>query len=170
MGATMPVTAKERRGKVKSQTRRNRRAGRHDQTRPPSRSSQLAAIHPNHQVRQIQPAYQARIRELRADGATDGVRLNAASEKDFWHFVNSPPAAGKGSLVLLDNGNLRALWKGEATGQLGVQFLGGGMAEYVIFRRRPEAEKVSQAAGLDTLDGVKRLIDAFDLSQLAGQR
>ena len=102
----------------------------------------------------IRRAYQARIRELRADGETDGVMLNAASEKDFWHFVNSPPAAGKGSLVLLDNGNLRALWKGEGLGQLGVQFLGDGMAEYVIFRRRPEAEKVSQAAGVDTLDGL----------------
>ena len=129
MGATMPVTAKVRWGKGKSQTRRNRRGGRHDQTRPPSRTSRLAALHPNHQVRRIRPAYQARIRELQADGATDGVRLNAASEKDFWHFVNSRPAAGKGSLVLLDNGNLRALWKGEGLGQLGVQFLGDGMAE-----------------------------------------
>lgn len=170
MGATMPVTAKGRRGKIKSRTQHSRRGGRRGQTRPPSRAIRLSGVHPNHQVRQSHPAYQSRIRELQADGATDGVMLNAASEKDFWHFVNSPPAAGKGSLVLLDNGNLRALWKGEGPGQLGVQFLGDGMAEYVIFRRRPEAEKESRAAGVDTLDGVKRLINAFDLSQLAGRQ
>ena len=109
----------------------------------------------------IRSAYQNRIVELQADGAADGVVLNANSEKDFWHFVNSLPTARKGSLVLLDNGNLRVLWKGDAPSQLGLQFLGGGMVEYVIFQRRPETEIVSRAAGIATQDGVKRQINAF---------
>lgn len=161
MGATMPVTDKGRRSKVKSRTHHNRRGGRTSQIHHSSRAIQLPEVRPNRYVRQIHRSYQTRIRELQVDGAADDIALNAASEKDFWHFINSLSAAPKGSLVMLDNGNLRALWKGKTPNQVGLQFLGGGMAEYVIFRRRPEMEKISRAAGIDTLNGVKRQINAF---------
>jgi hypothetical protein len=66
----------------------------------------------------------------------------------------------------MDNGNLRAVWRGEDTSRLGIQFLGNQSVEYVIFKRRQGAKEVSRAAGFDTLDGFKKQIQAFDLKAL----
>ena len=63
----------------------------------------------------------------------------------------------------MDNGNLRTVWKDENGAHLGLQFLGGGWVQYVIFKRRNKAELVSRVAGCDTLKGLQYLIDAFQL-------
>ena len=110
--------------------------------------------------------YRERIAELREYGVEDDVTVNPASEKDFWAFVKSLPNARPGSLVLMDNGNLRAVWEGKGESHLALQFLGGRMIQYVIFKRRPRAGKVSRVAGADTFDGIKRQIDAFELKSL----
>ena len=52
------------------------------------------------------------------------------------------------------------------TRHVALQFLGGGHVQYVIFKRRPGAAKVSRVAGTDTFDGIKRQVEAFDLNQL----
>lgn len=120
-------------------------------------------------TRQTYRAYRSRIEELREYGEDEGLIINDASEKDFWAFVKSLPASRKGSLVLMDNGNLRALWKGEQESHLGLQFLGDRMVEYVIFKRRKRARKVSRVAGADTFDGIKRQIESFELSSMLSQ-
>lgn len=125
-------------------------------------------IRPGKLIPEVRQTYRNRIAELREYGVEDGVIVNPASEKDFWAFVKSLPTARPGSLVLMDNGNLRAVWKGERGSHLGLQFLGRRMVEYVIFKRRPRASKVSRVAGADTFDGIKRQIDAFELSALLG--
>lgn len=108
-------------------------------------------------------AYKVRIEELRADAAQDGYGLNAASERDFWHFIRSEPFIRKGNLVLMDNGNLRAVWKDEHGTHIGLQFLGGRSVQYVIFKRRAAAIEISRVAGRDSLEGVKRQFAAFEL-------
>ena len=129
---------------------------------------------PNHRNQAAQAdardlqAYRSRIEELREYGEDEGVIVNEASEKDFWAFVKTLPASRKGSLVLMDNGNLRALWKGERESHLALQFLGGREIQYVIFKRRKRAKNVSRVAGTDTFDGIKRHIDAFELSEILG--
>jgi len=120
-------------------------------------------------TRKTYQAYRSRIAELREYGEDEGVAINKASEKDFWDFVRSLPSVRRGSLVLMDNGNLRALWKGEQESQLGLQFLGGRMMEYVIFKRRKRAKNVSRVAGADTFDGVRRQIEAFELYAMLGR-
>lgn len=117
-------------------------------------------------TRETYQAYRSRIAELRECGDNEGVTINEASEKDFWAFVKSLPFARRGSLVLMDNGNLRALWRGEQESQMGLQFMGDRMVEYVIFKRRKRARKVSRVAGADTFDGVKPQIDTFELNTL----
>lgn len=114
-------------------------------------------IRPGKLIPEVRQTYRNRIAELREYGVEDGVIVNPASEKDFWAFVKSLPTARPGSLVLMDNGNLRAVWKGDQGSHLGLQFLGRRMVEYVIFKRRPRAKQVSRVAGADTFDGVKRL-------------
>ena len=125
-------------------------------------------IRPGKLIPEIRQTYRSRIAELREYGVEDGIIVNPASEKDFWSFVKSLSDARPGSLVLMDNGNLRAVWKGEQGSYLGLQFLGRRMVEYIIFKRRPRASKVSRVAGADTFDGIKRQIDAFELSALLG--
>ena len=108
----------------------------------------------------------SRIEALQEDAAFEGITINIASERDFWSFVMSIPASQKASLVLLDNGNLRAIWKDSAKNHVGIQFLGNGKVQYVIFKRRPGAADVSRVADIETLEGVKAKIRAFDLESL----
>lgn len=111
-------------------------------------------------------AYQNRIEELRRFAELDGFSVNEASEKDFWSFSNSLPFAREAELVLSDNGNLRAIWDDEDGNHLGLQFLGNGMLQYVIFRQRTGNNHVSRMAGRETFDGVKRQMRKFKLEPL----
>lgn len=115
---------------------------------------------PVHEVdeRQMRQAYQRRIEFLCREAALDGFTMNADSERDFWAFIRSIPSSQKASLVLWDNGHLRAVWKGAEESHLGLRFLGDQRVEYVIFKRFPAAEKVSRVAGFDTFDGIKNLL------------
>ena len=115
---------------------------------------------------QVLQAYSVRLKYLRSEAELDGFSVNQASEKDFWLFFRSTPFLRKAGVILMDNGNLRAVWRGEDTSRLGIQFLGNQSVEYVIFKRRQDAKEVSRAAGFDTLDGFKKQIQAFDLKAL----
>ena len=111
-------------------------------------------------------AYTSRIKLLQDEAAHDGYVLNLASEIDFKEFLRATPSIRKGNLVLMDNGNLRAIWKCEQGARLGLQFLGGRMVQYVIFKRRQKEQAISRVTGRDSLEGLKRQIDAFELHSL----
>ena len=111
-------------------------------------------------------AYQDRIKVLRYEGKVDGITLNDRSEEDFYLFVKSAPYTRRASLVLIDNGNLRAVWRDDDGNHVGVQFRGGQSASYVIFKHRPPTADVSRVSGKDTLDGVKQQIHTFGLDTL----
>lgn len=108
-------------------------------------------------------AYHHRIETLRNDAEIEGLAVNNASEENFWSFIGLIPSARKAELVMMDNGNFRAVWKNKSGDHLGVQFLGEQMAEFVIFKHRSSAASVSRVAGIDTLEGVITQIQAFDL-------
>ncbi|WP_171182280.1 hypothetical protein [Ruegeria sp. HKCCD8929] len=111
-------------------------------------------------------AYKIRIEALCAHAVQEGYSLNAASKHDFWRFICSEPFIRKGNLILMDNGNLRAMWRDQHRNHIGLQFIGGRMVQYVIFKRREAVAKISRVAGRDSFDGVKRQIQAFDLQSL----
>ncbi len=111
-------------------------------------------------------AYRSRIKALCADAADEGYSLRSESERGFWEFIKGKPRLRRGSLVLMDNGNLRAVWKNDQGAHVGLQFLGEGMVQYVIFKRRNGAQPISRATGRDTLDGFRCQIDAFQLKSL----
>ncbi len=119
-------------------------------------------------ARRAYHAYRLRIEALRSDAALDGFSVNEASKDDFWSFVGASSCAQKAGLVLMDNGNLRAVWKGDNGSHVGLQFLGGRLVEYAIFKRRQAAKYISRVAGCDTLDGIKKQIRAFDLTAMMG--
>ena len=111
-------------------------------------------------------AYRRRIEDLRDYGEDDGIRVNEDSEGDFWSFVHSAPLSERAALFLMDNGNLRAVWKDRDLSHIGIQFLGQQKAEYVIFNRKKGSEDIFRAADIDTLSGVRKQIHAFDLTSL----
>ena len=101
-------------------------------------------------------AYQLRIGELSRLGIEEGITLNKASERDFWAFMDSARYSQRAGLVMMDNGDLRAVWKGDDGSHLALHFLGNQTVRYVIFRRRPASKYVSRVAGSDTFDGIKQ--------------
>ena len=111
-------------------------------------------------------AYERRIEVLKMEAALEGSSFNRASEMAFSQFFARNPFLRYGSLFLMGNGNLRAVWKGEEGAHVGLQFLGNGSVQYVIFRHRQPSLPVSRVCGCDTLDGIKRQIDAFDLDNV----
>ena len=111
-------------------------------------------------------AYMARMKQLQNEALHDGYAMNLTSEVDFRQFIQSAPEIRKGNLVLMDNGNLRASWKDGQRAHLGLQFLGGGMVQYVIFKCRTQGQQTSRVAGRDSLEGVERQIEAFELHSL----
>ena len=118
------------------------------------------------QANNTRKAYAQRIEDLHNEAALDGIEVNAASERDFWSFVTLGDPDRRAGVMLLDNGNFRAVWKGDDATHVGLQFLGDGRAEYVIFKRRPATTDISRVAGNDTLEGIKRQIHTFDLTSL----
>ena len=111
-------------------------------------------------------AYRSRIEELRRFATLDGFSVNKASERDFWSFLTSMPFVCKAEMVLLDNGNLRVIWDDEDGNHIGLQFLGNGRLQYVIFRRQKGSSRVSRVAGRDSFDGVRRQVRLFELESL----
>ena len=114
------------------------------------------------------PEYAARIEVLREEAATDGIAINGASERDFWAFVGWGKRVKGAQVVLMDNGNLRAVWEGRGGSHVGLQFRGDETVVYVIFSRRAGASGMSRVAGVDTLEGVKAQVRAFDLESVLG--
>jgi len=136
---------------------------------PPPDDYSSAAFDRKGLVRTKYQAYLARICDLRYMAMGDGYSLNLFSEVDFLEFVKSQPRLIKGNLVLMDNGNLRAIWKDGQGTHLGMQFLGKGMVQYVIFKQRDPAQLISRVAGRDTFEGVRRQIESFELYHLLYQ-
>ena len=115
-------------------------------------------------IRDTDSAYANRIEILREQAELDGYSLNLASEEAFSEFHQKNPLIRRGRLVLMENGNLRAVWKGENGAHIGLQFINNLSVQYVIFTRREPQSPVSRVSGRDTMDGIKKQIEAFDLN------
>ena len=111
-------------------------------------------------------AYKSRIMYLQSEAAHDGYTVSPASELDFWQFVRTAPEKRRANLVLMDNGNLRAIWSDDHGSRLGIQFLGGGVVQYVIFKQQNHGQPKSRVAGRDSLEGLERQINVHDLFAL----
>ena len=114
----------------------------------------------------VYTAYANRLEVLKEQAELDGYSLNRASRDAFVEFLKKNPLIRRSRLVLMENGNLRAVWKGEKEDHIGLQFISNRSIQYVIFTRREPQFPVSRVSGRDTLDGIKRQIEAFDLDSV----
>ena len=110
--------------------------------------------------------FEGRLQVLVEEAEAEGYAFNPDSEVAFRWFLNRYPLLKAGRLFLMDNGNLRAAWKDDRDTHVGLQFLPGDSVQYVIFTRRPSSRTISRVHGYDTLDGIPRLLAAYDLSHV----
>ncbi len=110
--------------------------------------------------------YRSRIKELCAYAMDDGYALRPESERGFWNFFGGGPRLRRCELVLIDNGNLRAVWQDEQETHVGLQFLGDDIVQFVIFKRRCPSRPISRIVGRDTAAGFKSQIQTFELQSL----
>lgn len=110
-----------------------------------------------------------RIEQLREIAEDDSIIFSDASCSDMLEFLKTRPGARNPNIFLLDNGNLRTVWKCAEGRQIGLQFCGKGKVQFVLFSRRPTSEYPIRAAGWDDLSGVGKQIVSFDLMGLLYQ-
>ena len=110
-------------------------------------------------------AYDDRIAFLWEQAFLEGRFLNDQSRRTFLDFLKCNLLIQRGHLFLLENGNLRAVWKGEGASRIGLQFLENGYIQYVLFKQRQADLPVSRAYGRDTPLGVHAQISALGLDE-----
>jgi hypothetical protein len=108
-----------------------------------------------------------RVQALRVEAEIDQVPFSNASHADFRDFIRQVGARARASIFLRDNGNLRVLWKNGDQEQIGLQFLGGGDVQYVIFKRRPN-RKLTTHSGVASSGELLALIRAVGATALFG--
>lgn len=111
-------------------------------------------------------AYDDRISVLEEQACDEGYFLNSGSRETFQVFFRNNPLIRLGRLVLLENGNLRAVWKGGINSHIGLQFLDDGFIQYVLFKQRRADLPVSRAYGRDTPLGILQQISALRLDEI----
>ena len=110
--------------------------------------------------------YEKRIETLRGLAADEEITVNDTSVGDFRYFVGSVVPSENAQLIVMDNGNLRAVWKNDDAGHLGLQFLGDQQVQYVVFRKGGPEGKVYRLAGESSFDEMRKTIEVWGLSSL----
>lgn len=112
-------------------------------------------------------AYEARIQALRGYAAEDDdiEKVNEDSINDFWAFMKVTGFERQAGLVLLDSGDLRAVWRENDGHDIGLRFLGNQQVMHVIFKRGAGGQITERAVGTNSFDGVIKQIKRLDLLQ-----
>jgi hypothetical protein len=106
---------------------------------------------------------------LKSEAREAGDSVNEASEQDLRTFIDAETFSRVPNLYLVDNGNFRAVWKGPSGEQIGLQFLGGGTVQFVIFARRTDTPEIVRSAGRDSFNGIERQISCYNLDPIVGR-
>lgn len=109
---------------------------------------------------------ESRLGELRVDAEANGQALSELSLADLRAFLGSRPLASWPAIFLLDNGNLRALWKNDAKEQVRLQFLGNREFQFVIFAQHRCDSAMACEAGTRSLSAIRALVAELDGERL----
>jgi hypothetical protein len=88
--------------------------------------------------RETRAQVEDRLRELHIDALRNADPFSETSLADLRSFLDSLPLTERPSIFLLDDGNLRAVWRNAAKEQVGLQFLGNGVVQFVMFALRQQ--------------------------------
>ena len=106
--------------------------------------------------------YADRLDQLYELGREDDIEINSQSEQDFLEFACAETPTKLASLVLLNGGNLRALWEDDFGQEVCVQFYGNGEIQYLISMDSEKGRTVLEARQGDFGD----LLDAVESKRL----
>jgi hypothetical protein len=114
----------------------------------------------------LQSAIKQRILTLTRIGAQESISPSEESGNLLMEFFIKRTIDNKPSIFLLENGNFRALWKNEKGEQIGLQFLPDGNIQFVFFAQRPDSSDLARSYGIDSPQGLNRMIEANRLRSL----
>lgn len=124
----------------------------------------IASTHP---VSAIVDSLSSRLIKLAIDAEDEGIAISDESRRDLLRFLATRRSFREPSLFLLPNGNYRAMWWNDRKEQLGLQFLGDGEIQYVIFKEREGVPGAFRRAyGRDETRHLEALIRAMDVGAL----
>ena len=92
----------------------------------------------------------ARISFLRVEAERENIPFSESSRNVLWSFIREFHPTARPRVYLNDNGNLRALWKNSNGEQIGLEFLGAGAIQFVIFKRRAGLTQIARVAGVES--------------------
>jgi len=101
--------------------------------------------------RRIVGQIEDQLRELRVDAQLEREPFSEESVADLRQFIQSVGVTNGPAIFLLDNGNIRTLWRDADGQQVGLQFLGSRRVQFVIFSRRENPKMMMRAYGIDSL-------------------
>jgi len=109
---------------------------------------------------------ETRLKELRAIAEDEGLEISVASGSELHAFLYSSGLRRRPYIALLDNGNLRAVWKNARHEQIGLQFRGDKLIQYVLLAFKLADQPMAKAVGRDTFDNVWQMIEFHGLRRL----
>ena len=118
------------------------------------------------QLNRVASSCRQRIRELDDFARSEGARVNPASEHTFWRFLGRSPFGAEPGLVLLDSGNLRAIWGDMKPTHIGLQFLPNDQIQYVVFAQPPSSAGVMRGRGRAGIATLPRLLDGYGVADV----
>ncbi len=107
--------------------------------------------------------YEKRIATLKEYAKEDGFDLNEDSYANFVNFLEKYSGLARAGLVLLDNGNLRAIWQGKNDAQVGLEFLTDSSIEYVMLNESGARKTTSKPYGRGGFEETMNQIRNFGL-------
>ena len=110
--------------------------------------------------------YEARVAFLQQEARSEGFDLSAASRRDFESVALGAREVRRAELVLLPSGNLRAFWEDKKGTQLGLQFMGEDVVQYVLLRRGEGAKSPRHAVGRVSLERLEQRLTELGLRSL----
>lgn len=109
-------------------------------------------------------AINERLIEIRCDAQLSGDPISETSFHDFLVFLRKASPMKRPSIFLLDNGNIRALWLNDKKEQVGLQFLGEGEVQFVIFALRPTM--MAREHGIEAISSMLARVGASGATHL----
>ena len=120
----------------------------------------------NASLEAVQRHYRQRLNVLVAEGKQESISLNPESTIDLFRFIKTIGFTKHASLVLMDNGDIRAVWQDESGGHLALRFLGRGQVQFVIIKHRTKRHEASRVTGTDGFEVIKKQVRLYGLATL----
>jgi len=136
----------------------------HDPSADPLRQYFTDAAESELKREAAQQQIEARLTDLKAEAADEGIQISETSERALRRFLRHYRPKQRPAIALLENGNLRIQWRRLNGEQVSLQFRGDDEIQFVFFVRRRDI--LASYAGRDSFDGVGARLKADELLDL----